>query len=844
MIQGDQLSPVLPTTLHDWELILTRALLHADSGDSDAIRSFEVTPETLAMHCGLDMEYAEAAEAAFKSALRADPHLIRCLQHGRLKAPNNEQPNCLAMLTLSLLVDSLLDGVYEEKGQYRAKLGEWLNIDRSFTDLRGIAMMWKQLVAWLDSRIAAGDPFRRLILPEIPLSWTHIGYTRYLSFPTKRDVRLLSKHIDRGFNTSLDPASIVRQLDPLMRASTTSYGLKVAFEDFKMALRSGAASVDHRFWRLVLRARKLAGHSVPQAGSLVMHFDEDGIRHYRVGQLLEGNNAFNWLGSAVASPGAADSSNLGPSIRRGILFFRSSGVASWAAAGEPSLGAGPFHLGISSRHIGSVRGVCTEFVPSGSWFITARPIPGLIVENVLTQLGITNAKQTVRVIGLVDGVRVGNCWLGQPRYLPHIGGASGEVVIESVDGGSSERLAWVNGELRADDAVDGQFSISDAAAHWTRRASFVSLADVHTTLSASAYSLPAQAEWMETTSRRCERSHVLAGEWDDTPYVNQDMIEAIYASSRSGISEGDLISIIDRAAGSFGWQTLRLLQEASFVDARPLARWRGRIFTLGQPRVVKIRMGDSTALLVSGAVPARLEADFRTAVTLQGGIAFRRLSKESSALPLIGAFGVVPEILSRALGWPVVDAPFLPDGTVVSRLIETKVSGEGYQVSSHWDWSVGRFRSGVGTDDSCIDTSVTLVRLVHPGLRDHDIYRVQGHRGIRSFHSRHAAILDAYLQAERPLFRFDQNHLARLASEGALPLEISAALRVRTLFNAACTGRSWRYEVAKQDAVWLAGLLPGLIDGIRDESVMDVATSCRRGRGYRRPIWSDGGLVE
>ncbi|HIB3368823.1 hypothetical protein QOT89_22340 [Pseudomonas aeruginosa] len=570
-----------------------------------------------------------------------------------------------------------------------------------------------------------------------------------------------------------------------------------------------------------------------------MDFDEDGVRRYRVGQLLDGNTAFNLLGSAIASPGVADSSNLGPSIRRGVLFFHSSGLASWTAAGEPHPGSGPFHVGISSQHIGFVRGVCTEFISSGSWFITAHPITGRIVDDILTQIGILNAKQTVRMIGLVDGVRIGNSWLGQPRYLPYLGGASGDVVIESVDGGSRERLSWIDGELRADGPVDGQFSISDAGAHWTRRASFVALAEVHASFSASAYSLPEQAEWLGATNRRCDHSHAVAREWDDIPCTNQDMIEALYASSRSGISEGDVISIIDRAAGPFRWQSLRLLQEASFFDARPLARWRGRVFTLGRPRLVQIQMGSGTALLVSGAVPARLEADFRSTVISQGGTAFRRLSKESFALPLLGAFGVVPEILSRALGWPLVDAPFQPDGTGVSRLIETKVIGEGYQVSSHWDWSVGRFCSGVGTDES-----VTLVRLVHPGLRDHDIYRVQGRKCIRSFHSRHAAIIDAYLQAGRPLFRFDEDHLSRLTSEGALPLEISAALRVRTLFNAACTGSSWRYEVTKQDAVWLARLLPGLIDGLQGELVADAATSYRRGRGYRRPIWTDGGLVE
>lgn len=837
MTHNVQASSGLPITLHEWELTLTRALLRAEGGDSDAIRSFEITPETLAIHCGLDREYADAAEAAFKSALRADPHLIWCLQHGRIKKPDNEQPNCFAMLALSLLVDSLLDGVYEEKGQYRAKLAEWLSIDRSFTDLHGIALMWNQLVAWLESRIAEGAPFRRLILPVIPASWTHIGYTRYLSFPTKRDIRLLSKQIDHGISTTIDPVSLVWQLNPAMRASSTSHGLKVAFEDFKMALRSGAASVDHRFWRLVLRASAHTGHASPKPGSLVMEFDEDGVRRYRVGKQLAGNAAFNLLSSAVASPGTVDSSNLGPSIRRGILFFRSSGIASWTAAGEPHPGSGPFHVGISSRHFGSVRGVCTEFISSGSWFITAYPIPGRRVDDVLTQIGITTAKQTVRIVGLIDGVRVGSSWLGQPRYLPYLGGASDEVVIEPLDGGSPERLAWMNGELQANEPVDGQFSISEAAAHWTRRASFVALAEVHPRLGAKAYLLPEQEEWRLASNQKCDLSRSVVAEWDDTPYMNQDMIEALYASSRSGISEGDAISIIDRAVGALRWQTLRLLQESSFFDARPLTSWKGRIFTLGQPRLVQIRINRVTAMLVSGAIPARLEADFRSTVASLGGTAFRRIAEESS-LPLLGALGIAPEILSKALGWPLVDGPSQPDGRGFSRLVETNVTGEGYLVASHWDWFAGRFRSGPGPEEP-----VTLFRLVHPGLRDHDIYRIRTGKCVRSFHSRQAAIVDAYLQAGRPLFRFDQDHLSRLTSEGTLPLEVSAALRVRTLFNAACASKSWRYKATKQDATWLAGLLPGLIDGVLDEAVTDSATSYRRGRGNRRPIWTEGGLV-
>jgi len=828
----------IPTTLHDWERVLVRALLRADCGNSDAIRSFEITPETLALHCRLGPEHAEAAEAAFRQALRADPHLIWCLQHGTYKAQGSEQPNCMAMLALSLLVDSLLDGVYQEKGQYRAKLAEWLGIDRSFMDLRGIATMWRELVTWLDGRVAAGAPFRRLILPEIPASWTHIGYTRYLSFPTKRDIRLLTKEIGRKPNASVDPATLVVQLDPIVRSSVASNGLKAAFEEFKTALRAGAATVDHRFWRLVMRAREQAGHVTPSSGSLTMEFDEDGERQYCIGNTGGGTANPMFLGSAVASADLAESVNLGPSIRRGVLFFRSSGLASWAATGEPPPGNGPFHLAVANRHMRQASGAIADFMASGSWSVTVNPIPAGTVNDVLRRIGVYNAKQTVRTVGLVEGVRVGSSWLGQPRFLPYLEGASGSVQVAPLDPGGAGRLSWVNGDLRADSPVEGQFLISDGDGHWSRRASFVALAEAHADLDGAAYSVLEQTEWTLSSARACDRAGATAFQWDESPYPYQDVIEALYAASRSGIAEGDAVSIIGRAASRRSWDMLRALQEASFLEARPRVRWRGRIFTLGRPTLMPIRIGNTNGALVSGAIPARLEVEFLATVRLQKGEALRRLSDGSMGPPLLAAVGIDPDNLSTSLGWKIVSPPAQPDGTAASRLIETKVSGEGYQPSSYWDWSAGRFR--VGTSGG---GAVTLVRLVHPGGRDHDIYRVQG-RTTRSFHSRHAAIIEAHAQAQQPLFRYQQGKIERLAAEGALPLEIAAALRVRTLSNVTCGENGWTYAASKQDVAWVAGLLPGLIEGIHVENTaVDAALCSRRGRGARRPIWREGALA-
>lgn len=835
MNEGVPQSPAIPTTLHDWERTLTIALLRGGDRDSDAIRSFEITPQTLAMHCGLDAEHAEAAEAAFKRALQADPYLNQCLQHGSYKIPGTEQPNCLAMLALTLLVDSLLDGVYEDKGQYRSKLAEWLNSDRSYMDLRGIATMWHELVAWLDGRIAAGAPFRRLVLPDIPATWTHIGYTRYLSFPTKRDLRLLTKQIARFPRAGFDPASLIVQLDPIVRTAAASHGLKIAFDDFKKALRSGAASVDHRFWRLVVRAREQCGHTAAAPAMLVMEFNEDGNRRFRVGSGAGEAVALPaLLGSAVASPAIVESLNLGPAIRRGVLFFRSSGLATWTAAGEPPPGSGPFHIGIANRHSRLAGGAIVDFLPTGSWLISSQPVPSGTVNDVLRRIGILDAKQTVRTIGLVDGIHVGSAWLGQPRYLPYLEGASGDVEIASIDGGAADRLKWANGDLRADAPVDGRFALSDAASHWSRRATFSSLAEVHPNLESAAYRKPKQQEWRLTDSLRHDRIANYDLEWEDTPDPYQDVIEALYASSRSGVGEGEAVAIIGRAYGRRNWDVLRSMQEATFYDARLQPSWKGRVFTLRRPTVTSLRIGRRVGVVVSGAIPWRLEADFRSTVELQGGVAFRRRSDDILSPPLLGAVDVDPVRLVEALGWSETDPLDAPDGTPATRLLETKVRGEGYEASSWWDWSLGRFSVRTPTPGK-----VGLSRLVHPGGRDHDIYRVVG-RIERSFHSRHAAILDAHGQAGVPLFRYENGVVVRIPLEGALPLEIAAALRLRTLSNGGPTKDGWGYRVGAPEIAWLAGLLPGLIAGAGVGNADDWQLTARRGRGARRPLWELG----
>jgi hypothetical protein len=134
---------------------------------------------------------------------------------------------------------------------------------------------------------------------------------------------------------------------------------------------------------------------------------------------------------------------------------------------------------------------------------------------------------------------------------------------------------------------------------------------------------------------------------------------------------------------------------------------------------------------------------------------------------------------------------------------------------------------------------IPLVRLVHPGGRDHDIYRVgEG----RAFLSRHAAIIEAHLQACRPMFQYEDGKIVRLPSEGALPLEWARTLRV--LSNGGATESGWGYAVSQREAEWLGKAMPDLISGtVGGARPSNPPHSYRWGRGHRRPLWINGSIA-
>ena len=185
-----------PRSYAAWERGLTRRYLEVGpDGDASPIRAFGVTPETLASVVGFPETRAFEAVAAFKAAV-SGMGMIEALEQASPPPRRIEGcPGYFSYLVLTLLVASLVDDDMGLGGDFRRRLKEFTGLDRSFNDLHGVAEMWVRLVRWLDARRLEGSDVRPLVLPKVPETWVHIGYTRKLAFPSKSDVSQLTKFL-------------------------------------------------------------------------------------------------------------------------------------------------------------------------------------------------------------------------------------------------------------------------------------------------------------------------------------------------------------------------------------------------------------------------------------------------------------------------------------------------------------------------------------------------------------------------------------------------------------------------------------------------------------------------
>lgn len=832
----------LPTSLADWEGALTRRFLTAAGEGVGPIRSFDISPETLAMAVGLDASAGVRAVSSFKKALLADWSLYSALEDGsfdRKLAPNC--PGCFAYLALTIFVDSQRDGV--GAAEFRPKLAAFLGVDRSFSKLTGVATMWRSLRDWLARQVKAGKPFRKLVLPDED-GWVQIGYTLRLSFPSRRDRTFLGHFFDDNPGIASDEKAMLASLRNVVDRSNASKGLHDAFDEFYAAYGQDQRSLaDHRFWKLVLSVASARNVQMPIDASLEVYPDEDGLLNFRVdvGDKSDLASVHATLQSAVAAIARLGSSNLRKVADVGYIVFKRIGTSRWSAVPRFSDCRGEVKVGLCSRLTAAVGTKLGALRLSGDWSLTVDPVSIARAEDALRRLLAKGEfPQIISSVAVVGGVRTDHHWLGRRSVLPMIVTDLGLPTI--VAEGEDDAPALVCKEIepnryaiKSRRPVGGAFELRSSAST-AARLRFVADAFVHD--GQRPANLVDAPEWNDSV-KMLRRSAEPPQDWDPVPEALDDLLEAVYAGGRRGWAEIDLIPLLGRIlpADMSPWDFLRSLQDATILTPLLRARYRGRTWILGQASLVPLRSRTQDFVLTDGCVPALQRRDFEQAVKALDGRVFRRMSSLWS-VPLMGATGVRIERLRQQLDWPL-KSPTMPGRRHAAFDDDPQRRLEAYQREYLWSWDAGRFAF------ESAPSRVRLARWVHLGGRDHDVYVVSAAGRDRMFVSRCGAIVDAHMQAGKAMYRFETDRLIRTGRDGFLPDQIAHWLRYENLANPQ-PGASggYAYEASRGQTAMIANFLPGAIDaGETLRASWDAVASARRSGFAERLIFTDGRIA-
>ncbi|CAD6547523.1 hypothetical protein ACFQ3P_26100 [Paraburkholderia sabiae] len=842
---------VPPKTFEDWEDRLVAHFLRiGPEGDASTIRSFEITDRTLAQACGAPLGNEKAVVEQLRNALLQNNFFLDALKHGSPLLTTRARPNLFTYLVATLYIDGLLDSGQSD-GAYRAKLAKWLAVDGTFQQLQGVAHMWRDLVVWLDARISAGEPFRRLVLPAIPSTWTHIGYTRRLSFPGKPDVRLLERFVSRNPAALDDPSRLITLFRPIEADPQTSWGLRTAFGDFSKAYLSRKRAIaDHPFWSLLTRVAANAGTKIKTLAHLDMVFDEDGDRTFIVGEsTIQPNRVHPTLDTALRDETVRDSVNLASVPGQGIVFFYQCGAGRWRAESRLRRNAVRIHVAFEKKLVTSIGPRLGSLLRGGSWFFTEAPQAPDRIEALIkgTRL-VPGTDDHIFRAAVRHGIRVNGAWLGRPGFLPEIDADTSDFTIRAL----SERSGLIGvdantpGQLVCQTPVEGPFLIeparttSEDRSHWRIRVSFVRDAMPRSMQASASDNLRRLVDWRADTRSSAAVGFVRDEDisWEQGDPRIDSLIEALYADGSSGWDESELVRLVSRATiDATPWTLMRVLHDSGLIEPRLRSGWRGRVWTLRAPQILCMRHGEQQLAVVEGAVCVRLIDDFRIAVESLGGAVFRRNGVGAWSPPVYGAVVASAAAVAERLHWPVINNACAPSG--VLELEQTPHLGEMHSPASSWDWNSSRF-----TRNATSSGAVKLTRLVHGGGRDHDLYKVECRGRTAHYLSRTSAIVAAHSMMKLPLFEARDALLVRLAGEGGLPDALAEWLRRRHLRSPGLIDGAYVYPVGHEDRVLLHRLLPGCIGELTKKTTdrVDRLSIARRSGGRVRMQWRNGTL--
>ncbi|WP_447889513.1 hypothetical protein [Serratia fonticola] len=838
-----------PVTPDDWESKFIDYFLRSDvDGDARDIRWFEVTPSTLAAAFAGSGAGADEIEKAFRSYMSRIPDLSLHLEDGMMGKSTRRSPGYFTYLVMTLLISSQFDA-HEERNDFRLKLQNWLRTGHHFQNLSGVNAMWEALAEWLKQRIRDGESYRRLILPPQD-GWRQIGHTLRLAFPNKADLRLMGECLERHPQAATSPRQLINYFQIVIQREKVSQALKDSFTEFRDAWILGRRALfDMPFWRLRQRVAELSSSITTHQAIIDMCVDFDGSRCYFS---EDGDSIFYaTLSEALVAASAENSDNLGKAMQAGLIFFHQTGHGRWRAKASPDDYSQQFHIALSSRHSVRMSERLRSYVNEGEWILTTQPLKRVSAIDIFRAVKSSSGDDDITRPQLYGGIRVPGGWLGLPAFLPSVESDTQRYKIYSSrndDAGADISVA--DGRLISSSPLNGEFFIEPApevgekTPPWRRRARFFSRAVPHPALGESArYRFTPLSDWSTSSLKAPTINLEEPFQWEDSHVDCEHLLEAIYASGTSGWEEVELVAILKRVTEGINvWHLIRCLHHAGLIEPRLRPGWKGRVWTLVKTTLLHIRNGRDSLVVVEGAACAILMEDFQKAVTGLGGKSFRRNGVSVWSPPVFGAALADPVALSQRLGWQLIDASSLSDATPLL-LAPTERAAELHNPAAVWDWHSGRFQPYTPPSKNAASLSLH----VHPGGRDHDIYRVVSGRETTHFLSRTAAIITTGAKNRQPIFeRVAQNHLQCLIHDCGLPDALAAGIRRSALRNGGPMDFGYVYPIGDASFLWLKSLLPGCFCSLSpgDESDANhLVSAARHSGGKIRPIWRNGRLT-
>lgn len=845
-----------PVTLDGWENKLVDYFLRFGAdGEAQDIRWFEVTPSTLAAAFADKGVGADEIEEAFRTCMSNIPDLPQRLESGMMERSSDKLPGYFTYLVMTLLISSQFDA-QDESNDFRLKLQRWLRTEHSYQKLAGVNGMWEALAGWLERRVQKGEPYRRLCLPEIPPSWSHIGYTLRLAFPGKADLCMMSRVLTSYPQTVSSPRLLIDYFQAAIQKESASnvHALKQAFSEFKDAWFSGRrALADMPFWRLRQRAMALISDNEARKAIIDMRVDFDGSRCYFSAASENDECIFSpSLSDALLSASAENSDNLGNAAQSGLFFFHQVGHGCWRAIAAPDAFSSKFHIALSCNHVARASQYFDDAIIESNWILTPRSQSRHVAIEIFRALkaSSTALDEQISRLQFSDGIRVPGGWLGLPAFLPTVKSDTQNYRIYAPqENGAEVSVSKVDGRLTSSTPLNGEFiiepelEIGEKTPPWRRRAHFFERAVPRPAQEDSArYRLERLTDWATSPLKTPNFLSDIPLTTENSDARLEHLLEAIYASGTNGWEEIELVALLERAADDINvWHLIRCLHDAGLIEPRLRQGWKGRVWTLVKPSLLRIRNGDDSLIVVEGATCASLMDDFQKAVSGLGGKCFRRSGVSVWSPPVFGAEIDDPVALSRIMGWLLIDTSSTPDMTPLA-LTSTCRTAEFHLQAAVWDWRSGRF-SPHATEDNA---AALLTRLVHPGGRDHDVYKVVSRRNTAFFLSRTAAIIAASVSARRPVFRRVGDHrFICIADDCGLPDALAMGLRRSVLRNGGPTEAGYAYPLDDFAFRWLNRLLPECFASLPSgdcDNANRLVSAARHSGGKTRLRWRNGRL--